>query len=52
MKRISGWLFVISLFLLGGIADGINEGASLSTAWWCIPVLLVMWVSGKIIENE
>lgn len=52
MKKLSGWLFVISLFMLGGIADGINEGASLSTALWCIPIMLVMWVSSRVIEEE
>lgn len=52
MKKLSGWLFVISLFMLGGIADGINEGASLSTALWSIPIMLVMWVSSRVIEEE
>lgn len=52
MKKLSGWLFVISLFVLGGIADGINEGAPLSTALWCIPIMLVMWVSSRVFKEE
>ena len=52
MKKLSGVIFIISIFLIGGIADGINEGAPLSTAWWCIPILLVMWVSSRVFEEE
>lgn len=48
MKKLSGIIFIISIMLVGGICDGINEGASLTTALWCIPLFLLMWVSGKI----
>lgn len=50
MKKLSGWIFIIGLLLLGGIADGLNEGAPLSTALWSIPIMLVMWVSGKVTD--
>jgi hypothetical protein len=50
MKKLSGIVFFICLLLLGGIADGLNEGAPLSTALWSIPIMFVMWVSGKIAE--
>jgi hypothetical protein len=50
MKKLNGVVFVISLLLLGGIADGLCEGAPLSTVLWCIPLFLLMWLSGKIAE--
>ncbi len=50
MKKLCSLLFVISIFMLGGIADGLCEGAPLSTVLWSIPILLVMWISSKIAE--
>lgn len=51
MKKISGILFFICMLMLGGILDGINEGAPLSTALWCIPLFLLMWVSGRMADK-
>lgn len=48
MKKLIGSLFFIGLLMLGGIADGLNEGAPLSLALWVIPILLVMWASVKL----
>lgn len=48
MKKFIGSLFFIGMLMLGGIAEGINEGASLSLALWSIPILLVMWAGVKL----
>ena len=39
---MKGLVFVISMFLLGGIGDGLESGASLTTVLWALPILAVM----------
>lgn len=52
MQKLSGLIFVISIFLVGGIADGINEGAPLTMGLWCIPLFLLMWWSGRMADKK
>lgn len=42
MKKLSGGVFFFCLLMLGGIADGLCEGASLTTVLWSIPIMFVM----------
>ena len=41
----------IGLLLLGGIADGILDGASWITALWSLPILFAMWLSTKVSDR-
>ena len=50
MKKLNGVIFFICLLILGGIAEGLSDGLPLSTALWSIPIMLVMWVSGRVTD--
>lgn len=47
-KVISGAIFGICLFLIIGIAGGIDCGQPLSNLWMCLPLALIMLISGGI----
>ena len=47
-RKIFGALFVISLVLIISIIGGTQNGEPLSSMWWCVPLFIVLWVSGKI----
>lgn len=49
-KLICGAISFASLFLIYGIVGGVEHGESLANMLWCIPLLLVMYVSGRIGE--
>ena len=50
-KKICGFVFVISFFLLIGIVGGVDCGEPVSNMFWCIPCLGAMWGSA-IIGND
>ena len=50
MKKLSGFIFFICIMLMGSIAEGLSDGLPLSKALWSIPIMLVMWVSGRVTE--
>ena len=45
---MKGYIFIASLFLLGCIADGIENGASLLTLLWCVPVCFAMVKASRV----
>lgn len=47
-KAISGAIFGICLFLIIGIVGGIDCGQPLSNLWMCLPLTLIMLISGGI----
>lgn len=49
-KLICAVIIAISLFLILGIVGGIEQGLPMANMWWCIPLFVVMWVSGCIGE--
>ncbi len=46
-RRICKVLFVIGLILIIGIVGGVECGEPFSNAFWCFPIMFVMWVVAK-----
>lgn len=44
--------FLASVFALFGIVGGVENGETLRNMIWCLPCVVIMFVSAKIISDK